>query len=395
MLLFFGFRLNSGRGFGSKLSTGLAKIVSTKRSFKKMSSAELDLLKRRQMKQRTLSKVKWAVRAYQEWRECKLQDVENYDQLVFDVNLSDLDNITQNALQHSLCMFIPEVTKVKDDGPYPGKTLYEMIIAIQKYLNENQIHWKLVDGQAFVNVRTVLDNTMKERAEASIGMVVKQAKFISTDFEDVLWSRGILGEDTPDKLRATVLFLIGVNCGMLAGDEHYELRRDGPNKKSQFSFQRNEQGVHCVVFEEDTITKTNDGGLNSLRKDRKVVWINPNTNNVNRCPVRLIDKYMSLLPPVKNDTSKHNFYLRSMECPNPAQWYTSQVVGLNTLRKTVSELLKNAKLDGFFTNHSLRRSSATRLFQAGVDKKIIREITGHKSDALVCSYFRCAKDRDK
>ena len=75
-----------------------------------------------------------------------------------------------------------------------------MIIAIQKYLNENQIHWKLVDGQAFVNVRTVLDNTMKERAEANIGMVVKQAKFISTDFEDVLWSRGILGEDTPDKL---------------------------------------------------------------------------------------------------------------------------------------------------------------------------------------------------
>ena len=360
-----------------------------------MSSAKLDLLKRRQMKRRTLSKVKWAVRAYQEWRECKLQDVENYDQLVFDANLSDLDNITQNALQHSLCMFIPEVTKVKDGGPYPGKTLYEMIIAIQKYLNENQIHWKLVDGQAFVNVRTVLDNTMKERAEASIGMVVKQAKFISTDFEDVLWSRGILGEDTPDKLRATVLFLIGVNCGMLAGDEHYELRRDGPNKKSQFSFQRNEQGVRCVVFEEDTKTKTNDGGLNSLRKDHKVVWINPNTNNVNHCPIRLIDKYMSLLPPVKNDTSKHNFYLRSMECPNPAQWYTSQVVGLNTLRKTVSELLKNAKLDVFFTNHSLRRSSATRLFQAGVDKKIIREITGHKSDALVCSYFRCAKDRDK
>ena len=36
----------------------------------------------------------------------------------------------------------------------------------------------------------------------------------------------------------------------------------------------------------------------------------------------------------------------------------------------------------FFTNHSLRRSSATRLFQAVVDKKIIREITGHKSDTL-------------
>ena len=193
---------------------------------------------------------------------------------------------------------------------------------------------------------------------------------------------GTLGEDTPDKLRATVLFLIGINCGMRAGEEHYELRRDGPTKLSQFSFKRNDTGARCVVYEEDTITKTNDGGINSMRKDRKIVWINPNKSDVARCPVRLIDKYMSLVPPVKSETSKHNFYLRSMEKPNPVQWYTSQVVGLNTLRKTVGELLKKSEFDGYFTNHSLRRSNITRLFQAGVDKKLIREISGHRSDAI-------------
>ena len=169
---------------------------------------------------------------------------------------------------------------------------------------------------------------------------------------------------------------------MRAGDEHYELRRDGPKKMSPFSFKRNDRGVRCVIYEEDTITKTNDGGLNSLQKDRKIVWINPNKSNVNCCLVRLIDKYMSLLPPVKSETSKHNFYLRSMEKPHPAQWYTSQVVGLNTLRKTVGQMLKDSELDGYFTNHSLRRSNITRLFQAGVDKKLIREISGHRSDAI-------------
>ena len=148
--------------------------------------------------------------------------------------------------------------------------------------------------------------------------------------------------------------------------------------RNQFSFQHNEKGDRCVIFEEDTITKTNDGGLGSLRKD----WINPNKTNVNCCPVCLIDKYMSLLPPPKNDRAKHNFYLCSMERPNPAQWYTSQVVGLNTLKKTVGHLLKDAKLDRFFTNHSLRCSTATCLFRAGVDKKLIREITGHRSYAL-------------
>ena len=48
----------------------------------------------------------------------------------------------------------------------------------------------------------------------------------------------------------------------------------------------------------------------------------------------------------------------------------------------VSKLLKSAQLDGYFTNHSLRRTSASRLFQAGADTKLIREITGHASDAI-------------
>ena len=45
-------------------------------------------------------------------------------------------------------------------------------------------------------------------------------------------------------------------------------------------------------------------------------------------------------------------------------------------------MLKNAKLDGFFSNHSLRRSSTTHLFQAGVGIKLVKEFTGHTSDAV-------------
>ena len=138
------FSLNSGRGTGTKLGLVASQTVSRKRSFKTLTNAKLDLLKRRQLKQRTLAKVKWAVRAYNEWRGCRLQDKNCYDELIFDANLCDLQNLRHEALSHSLCRLIPEVTKVNDGGEYPGKTLYEMIIAIQKYLNENEIPWKLV-----------------------------------------------------------------------------------------------------------------------------------------------------------------------------------------------------------------------------------------------------------
>jgi len=42
----------------------------------------------------------------------------------------------------------------------------------------------------------------------------------------------------------------------------------------------------------------------------------------------------------------------------------------------------------FFTNHSLRTSAATRLYDAGVDEQLIMLQTGHRSTAGVRSYKR-------
>ena len=135
------------------------------------------------------------------------------------------------------------------------------------------------------------------------------------------------------------------------------------------------------MYTEDTVTKTNDGGLNSMRNEHKVRWIHPLDDPV-RCPVRLIDKYMSLCPPVTMKSMKPNFYLRSLEKYNPAQWYSTQVLGLQKIMKTVKDMLKSCDLDGFFTNHSLRRTGTSRLFQAGVDRKLVKEYSGHRSEAL-------------
>ena len=189
-----------------------------------------------------------------------------------------------------------------------------------------------------------------------------------------------MGEDSPNKLRDTVLFLLGINCLLRAVEEHYSLRRNFPGKPSQLSFQTNEFGDKCIVYTEDTVTKTHDGGLADMRHERKVCWIFPNKTNIIRCPVRLIEKYMSLCP--VNYTKKDNFYLQALQKPTPKQWYGSQVVGSHTLSKVIKNLMKDAEIEGYFTNHSARRTGGTRLFQAGVDRKIVKECTGHSSDAV-------------
>ena len=63
------------------------------------------------------------------------------------------------------------------------------------------------------------------------------------------------------------------------------------------------------------------------------------------------------------------------------QWYSVQPVGKTTMAKVVKNL-KSANLNRYFMNHGLRCTSAMRLFQMGVESKIVCEIIGHVSDAL-------------
>ncbi|XP_046554044.1 uncharacterized protein LOC124263442 [Haliotis rubra] len=41
-----------------------------------------------------------------------------------------------------------------------------------------------------------------------------------------------------------------------------------------------------------------------------------------------------------------------------------------------------AGFKGFFTNHSLRATTATRLYESGIDEQLIAERTGHRSSAI-------------
>ena len=344
-----------------------------------MSDQRVEALKKIQLKPKSEAKVNWGVNAYNEWRQNRLYHF-NYDVGIYYADLNDLPSLTQENLNHALCRFIPEVTKQKGGGQYPGRTLYQMICAIQKHLNVNKLPWKLLEGQGtpFEDVRVVLDNVMKERTAANVGVNKKQACVITLDMENKLWLDGLLGEDSPDKLRNTVLFLIGINVTLRAVDEHYNLRRDMPQKKSQLQFERDPDGVKCLVYREDAVTKTHDGGIEDRKTDRKEVWIYPNDNNL-RCTVRLVDKYLSLCPAYYK---KENFYLQSLQKPTPSQWYGEQVIGQNTISKVVSELMEKGQFEGFFMNHSLRRTGGTRLFRAGVDRKLVKEVTGHRSDAV-------------
>ena len=105
-----------------------------------------------------------------------------------------MDSLEKENLDHSLCRFIPEVTCKHGSGPFLGITLYQMIVGIQKYLKINKKKWKLIEGDEFEDMRTILDNIMQVQTATNISVIKCQADLITYKQEDALWAKGILGK---------------------------------------------------------------------------------------------------------------------------------------------------------------------------------------------------------
>ena len=176
--------------------------------------------------------------------------------------------------------------------------------------------------------------------------------------EEVLWSLGLLGTFNPEVLLNTLVYLIGLHCALHAGKEHRVLRSMPFN--SQFQYLRDSEGQVFIRFSEDIGLKTNKGGLKHRKLDAKIVDVYCSSNH-DRCPA-IFQLYMSLLP--KNRTCEA-LYLQPRKNYTSGVWYLDRPVGVNTLRVTVKELCKKAGLEGFYSNHSLRSSSATRMYRGG------------------------------
>ncbi len=200
-------------------------------------------------------------------------------------------NLTESDLSFCLCSFINEIRR-KDGGEFPANSLYEIVLLIQFHMEKKGVMWKLVDGEAFTCVRFTLDNVMKKRVETG-NSDRKSADPISFEDEESLWAAGILGEERPVQLRETVLYLLGLGFALHGGEEHRRLR--APGFDSQLSVHTHAvSGKRYILYQEDTKSKTNQGSIKGQKFAGRTAKIFEN-ENVDRCAVRLFEKYVGLL----------------------------------------------------------------------------------------------------
>ena len=204
--------------------------------------------------------------------------------------------------------------------------------------------------------------------------------------ENMMWASNVLGSSNPKQLVHTVLYMFGVHFALRASVEHRSLRV-GPNSQLKLGLDRDKR---YVEYSED-VSKTHQGGINHHNVGCKIVRDYANISEPDKCIVTLFEKYMAHRPIHLN---LDDFYLCPLANPKGNTWYSSQPIGRNTLSKVVAELAEKSGLKGNFSNHSLRATAASHLYNANVDEQLISEVTGHRSNE-VRGYKRTSNDQLK
>ena len=121
-----------------------------------------------------------------------------------------------------------------------------------------------------------------------------------------------------------------------------------------------------------------NGSFKQTHLKKKIVSIYTCPDAGERCPVYILDKYISKLP--SSAVTKDLFYVRPLQdVPSDptAPWYSAVPVERDTLHKKFHLMCQQAGIEGNKTNHSLRAMGATQLYESGVLEKLVQEQTGH------------------
>ncbi len=238
---------------------------------------------------------------------------------------------------------------------------------------------KLLNHPRLVNMRNMLDNCMKELSKEGVIREYQEAKAISIQDEEHLWQMGLLGDDTPEKLVNTLLYLMGLHFALRACDEHKALK---VGYYSQLHTKMDHDSNRCYLEYTEKHSKSFQGGIQQLRDKPKVVYVFENVERPERCIVYIFEKYLAKRPSQDPKCSK-DLYLRPLVKPqNPNIWYSCQPLGLGMLSKVIAKLCHAGGLEGRYSNHNLRSTAATLMYNSNIDEQQITEVTGHKSIAV-------------
>ena len=344
------------------------KEVTQSKRFVAVSEEEMEQICKGFVPKNTKKATSWAVKVFEQWR-LQRNEMTNDDGKLCPSNLLECPKLTE--LNYWLSRFVVEARRENGDA-YPARTLSNLLAGLYRHCREYDAacpNFMNRKDPVFKELNGAIEVRSRELREAGVGAMVKHAAVISEQEEHALWESKVIGDHNPLALQRAVFFYVGKAFCLRGGKEQRDL------KPSQFL---RSSSPDCYTYVENG--SKNKSGINTKEKN-KIVPVYANYSARPRCLVYLLDKYFSKFPPKGKEMDV--FYLRPVSKVSEKQyWYECAPVGKEKLRKFIETMCREAGIAEKKTNHSLRATGATALFSAGVPERLIRDVTGHQSNAL-------------
>ena len=335
------------------------------RLFRFIDAVEVQSLEKKFIPKNTDSSTKWALSNFLSWRD-KRNAVHPGNQVPPDLLVCS----DATVLSKWLTLYVAE-TRKRDGGQYPPKSIYSLLTGLLRHMRCRNVscpNFLDTGNPKFASFHNALDNVFRQLRSKGVGAEARQTEALSKEDEEALWKSGVLGYSSPKHLLRTVFFLNGKNFCLRGGAEQRDLKISQLKRLTD---------PPMYVYTENH-SKNRAGGLTQMRIKNKTVPIVAVPESGDRCYVAVLDAYLAKLPTAAFE--KDNFYVQpAMSYDASKPWFTANPIGRNTLNNMVKEICRDGEIAGEKTNHSLRATGESTLFQAGVPEKIIQERSGHLS----------------
>ena len=307
----------------------------------------------------------WAKR-FTKWQEQKGIDVS-----VGKVSATEVDRV----LQH----FFAELKK-QDGSDYEPDSLRTMLGALDRHFRNAGHEFRIIKDKEFAECRQVLNGKAIELREQGKGKRKNKADIVTEEEEEIMWSKGVLGDTSPASLNYTVFYTSSQQFGTRGRQEHHQIRIE------HLKFIKNAVTGETEYIEwTEGLTKTRQGGLS--KKQRRVPQRMFAVGG-DRCPVGILEKVISKRPRKLAQTGP--LYLTPLQkFKGRDVWYSEAPLGVNKIdgfMKTMAALAGLDTTNKKFTNHCVRKTLVRKLQKHGISNDKIASITGHSNEQSLRDY---------
>uniref|UniRef100_T1KN90 ZMYM2-like/QRICH1 C-terminal domain-containing protein n=1 Tax=Tetranychus urticae TaxID=32264 RepID=T1KN90_TETUR len=315
----------------------------------------------------------WVVKLWSDWAEHRLKN-----NAAESIGLPTKLELVVNC-EHIINWVIKFILEIKNNEgkDYTPTSIKCIAAALYRYLKARGYK-----GVSFLSrhspVCSVIDAKLKKLKASGIGLQVKRADCVQISDEAKLWDENVLNMSTSHGLLNAVFFYNGKVLALRGRSEHKDLQIE------QFQLKNDGDGKNYVEFW-PLVRKTAQGSVKHSKIRSEAIKQFDTTNN--NSYYKLIKLYLSKLP-----VQSGPFYRRPITGKSEPR-YSIQLVGINTIGTMLKKMFNEAGIvdDRVISNHGLRATAATTLFEAGFSQRTISVRTGHISSA-VNNYIRDSKN---